>query len=467
MKRAAIRILFALASLVATPDANAFKVDDDGHGHDLHWRNGTASYYMASSNNPAGAAGEAAVKAAFKSWSDASSNLTYTFAGYTSQPAQAYDGKNVVFWIHGTWPYDSTMAAVTYRYFDTTDGRILDADIVFRGSGFNWTVGGSGYDIENAASHEIGHFTGLGHSTDSQATMYASTHAGEIQKRDLAGDDLSGLATIYGGVGNTTAPSSVAKSDRIGVYRPTNGGWYLDKNGNGAWNDCVVDDCLGEFGTSGDQPVIGRWSGAERSEIAVFRASAGTWALDSDADGVFDGCAADGCVSPFGLSGDVGVAGDWGNWGASAVGVFRPAQGWWYLDANGNGQWDGCSVDRCNGPFGLSSDLPVVGDWTGSGVSRIGVFRPSDGRWYLDKNGDGQWSGCTVDACLGPFGIKGDRPVVGDWNGTGVASIGVYRPGDGRWYLDLDGKGQWSGCTTDACLGPFGMPGDVPVVGKW
>jgi hypothetical protein len=30
---------------------------------------------------------------------------------------------------------------------------------------------------------------------------------------------------------------------------------------------------------------------------------------------------------------------------------------------NGNGQFDGCSVDACLGPFGHSGDLPVVGKW--------------------------------------------------------------------------------------------------------
>jgi len=468
VKRAAARLLIGLATLlVAASTTHGYVVETDGHGHKLHWQNGTASYYLVSGNNPAGASGEAAIHAAFKTWSDASTNVQYTFAGYTSQGMQAYDGKNIVYWQTGAWPWDQSLAAITWRYFDTSDGKLLDADIVFRRD-FNWTVGGSGYDIQNAATHEVGHFGGLGHSTDTKASMYASTHSGETSKRVLVADDLSGLGAIYGGVGSTTTTSStLAKTDRIGVFRPSTGVWYLDKNGNGAWNDCTTDGCLGGFGGTSDQPVAGHWSGAERSEIGIFRPSAGAWALDPDADGKWDGCSVDGCVNPWGLSGDVGVSGDWGNRGASSVGVFRPSNGYWYLDANGNGQWDGCAIDRCWGPFGLSTDQPVVGDWTGSGVVRIGVFRPSDGTWYLDKNGDGKWGGCSVDLCLGAFGGSGDRAVVGDWTGTGTTKIGVFRPSDGRWYLDLDGKGQWGGCTADACLGPFGIPGDVPVVGKW
>jgi len=35
----------------------------------------------------------------------------------------------------------------------------------------------------------------------------------------------------------------------------------------------------------------------------------------------------------------------------------------------------------------LVDDFPVVGDWSGTGEVRIGVFRPSTGEWFLDKNG--------------------------------------------------------------------------------
>jgi hypothetical protein len=43
----------------------------------------------------------------------------------------------------------------------------------------------------------------------------------------------------------------------------------------------------------------------------------------------------------------------------------------------------------------------------------------------------------------------------------------VFRPSTGLWYLDMDGNGKLDSCSVDACLGPFGQPGDLPVVGKW
>ena len=95
------------------------------------------------------------------------------------------------------------------------------------------------------------------------------------------------------------------------------------------------------------------------------------------------------------------------------VGTFRPGDGTFYLDATGNGHWDGCDVDRCL-QIGMLNDIPRVGDWNGSGTSKVGVFRPSDGNFYLDYNGNGIWEGCAIDRCL-QIGLDGDIPVVGKW----------------------------------------------------
>jgi hypothetical protein len=109
--------------------------------------------------------------------------------------------------------------------------------------------------------------------------------------------------------------------------------------------------------------------------------------------------------------------------------------------------------------------LPIAGDWNGKGKAKIGVFRAKTGMWYLD-NGNGTWDGCGTDLCIGPFGSSGDLPVAGDWTDSGTTKIGVYRPGTRMWYLD-NGNGTWNGCGTDLCVGPFGSSGDLPVAGVW
>ncbi len=44
------------------------------------------------------------------------------------------------------------------------------------------------------------------------------------------------------------------------------------------------------------------------------------------------------------------------------VAAFRKRDRAFYLDANGNGVWDGCGTDRCL-QMGLSGDTPVVARW--------------------------------------------------------------------------------------------------------
>ena len=147
---------------------------------------------------------------------------------------------------------------------------------------------------------------------------------------------------------------------------------------------------------------------------------------------------------------------------SNPIGVFR--NGAWYLNSNANFTWDGCGFpsdttkDACL-VFGMAGDIPVVGDWNGDGISKIGVFR--NGNWYLDINGNNAWDAGSDGAYT--FGMAGDIPVVGDWNGDGISKIGVFR--NGNWYLDSNGNNAWDVALDGAYT--FGMAGDIPVVGDW
>ena len=111
--------------------------------------------------------------------------------------------------------------------------------------------------------------------------------------------------------------------------------------------------------------------------------------------------------------------------------------------------------------FGVPDDIPVVGDWNGSGRLKIGVYRK--GQWFLDYNGSYGWDGESVDRMIW-FGLPGDIPVVGDWDGSGRLKIGVYR--NGQWLVDLNGNLQWDGEGKDAIYS-FGSPGAIPIAAKF
>jgi thermitase len=149
---------------------------------------------------------------------------------------------------------------------------------------------------------------------------------------------------------------------------------------------------------------------------------------------------------------------------ADKIGVFR--NGAWYLDYNGNGWWDCPPTDILYPAFGMTGDAPVAGDWNGDGKTEFGVFR--NGAWYLDYNGNGWWDGQSTDLLYPAFGIAGDKPAVGDWNHDGTTEIGTMRDGAyDSWYLDYNGNGWWDGQSTDLLYPAFGIAGDKPAVGDW
>ncbi len=251
--------------------------------------------------------------------------------------------------------------------------------------------------------------------------------------------------------------SITAKQSYRGVFRK--GIWYMDMNQNGIWDASA--DTASPFGTAGDIPVMGDWDGTGTKKIGVFRN--GMWYLDMNGNNAWDP-GVDVAI-PFGTAGDIPVVGDWNGDGRTKIGVFR--NGMWYLDYSGTylatGTWASCGAPTdptkaaCIS-FGVAGDIPVVGNWNGSvdGKSEIGVFR--NGYWYLDTNGNNAWDP-GVDAAI-PFGTAEDIPVVGDWNGDGKTKIGVFR--NGYWYVDTNGNNAWDP-EIDSVM-TWGMAGDKPIV---
>ena len=242
------------------------------------------------------------------------------------------------------------------------------------------------------------------------------------------------------------------------------------------------------FGLAGAIPVAADFNGDGFDEIGFFRR--GEWFIDINANGEWD---AEDLWARLGDKDDVPVTGDWDGDGKADIGVFGRA---WAGDARALAHEPGLPDAENTAPaqrsrnmpptpqqatsrqrlmqlaaqgrvradlidhvfhFGGPADAPVVGDWNGDGITSIGIFR--DGKWHVDANGDGKWT--EADRVF-QFGQPGDIPLAGDFNGDGIDDIGVYR--DGWVKVDANGNRRWD---EHDLRQRVGRPGEFPVVGDF
>ena len=85
----------------------------------------------------------------------------------------------------------------------------------------------------------------------------------------------------------------------------------------------------------------------------------------------------------------------------------------------------------------------VSGDYNGDGLADVGIFRPESGLWLIQGRPAAQW------------GAQGDLPVPGDYSGDGIFDLAVFRPSNSTWYI--------SGSPAVS----YGLPGDIPVPGDY
>ncbi|MBL9094764.1 MAG: VCBS repeat-containing protein [Planctomycetaceae bacterium] len=226
------------------------------------------------------------------------------------------------------------------------------------------------------------------------------------------------------------------------------GRWYIDLNGNSTWDR---DDAFVAFGRAGDRPVVGDWNQDGKDDIAVV--SYAGEKFESAFPVAQAGFHSPTVIGEPGLPHPLNALHGVNKSAGLAVG---PALGEAIVRAGAAGAPQATPV-RHAFRFGGSASNPIVGDWGGTGVVSIGAF--DAGVWTLDVDGDGRYTEADQTFTLGE---AGDIPVVGDFNRDGRDDLGVYRRG--AWIIDTNGDRRFDANDLTYQLGD---DGDTPVVGDW
>lgn len=234
-------VVLLVTTLVQPPSARAWvctRVADnygDPAGPALVWANRKITYAFnetPSAKLADNEAARAAIAKAFDTWQSStlrgdqpkncqdsidttlitatSTDLAFTQGDDSSQSSVGYNflepdnNENLILFRDDNWRYplsgpSADIIAMTTLTYNVITGEILDADIEFNTATFSYTTGDSDalYDVQNTATHEIGHLLGFAHSLETDATMYSSAAKGEITKRALTCDDAAILWYRY------------------------------------------------------------------------------------------------------------------------------------------------------------------------------------------------------------------------------------------------------------------------------
>jgi hypothetical protein len=245
-------------------------------------------------------------------------------------------------------------------------------------------------------------------------------------------------------------PRGAGRPDTIGVRRPSNGFFYL-RNANSSGPE----DYLIVYGLTTDIGLAGDWNNDGIDTVGFYRPSNTGFTLSNTAAASIVGLPVTAFAFGYGSLGDKPIVGDWDGNGSDSVGVFRGSNRTFFLRSALSGS--PITTSTVTVPFANATDVPVTGDWDCNGTTTVGLYRPANATFYLTNTG----TGVPTDFTIITFGAVNASPFTGDFDNDGCTEIATFLNGAVRVRGDVSASG--------AVIFNFnyGVAGDQPLSGTW
>ncbi len=252
-------------------------------------------------------------------------------------------------------------------------------------------------------------------------------------------------------------------ADRIGLFNTTGSSFFLRNDFAGGNADTTF-----AFGPAPSTftSLTGDWDGVGADGVGLYDAATGSFFLSN---GLTQATVNTGVTSlQFGPAGAglIPLVGDWDGNGTDTVGLYRASDGAFFL-SNGTTQATvNTGVSSFNfGPAGAGL-IPLVGDWDSNGTDTVGLYRVSDGAFFLSNGSTQATVNTGVTSFLFGAGGAGLTPLVGDWDGNGSDTVGLYNTSGGFFISNGATQATVNTGVQSFNFGPGGA-GWNPLVGEW
>jgi hypothetical protein len=229
-------------------------------GKEQHWEKKALTVYLDDSLQHLGQQADEAVMQAFGQWVSSDQRLPdLRFDTTKGAVTPKQDGKSTVSFGRITAPGHEHDVAITVTYSNDKTGEIIEADVILNslypmgvltakvGATGNENDGHGGdnekskhgaadestdcqnrYDTQNVATHEAGHFFGLGEDmTEHDATMFLSIGQCETHKRVLRSSDTTAIQTLYAQSADPEEAKAGPRACSFGGVPQTGGAFWL------------------------------------------------------------------------------------------------------------------------------------------------------------------------------------------------------------------------------------------------